>query len=236
MKVGVISDLHVEFMSDTKDMIPLLPECDLLLVAGDFCCGAQKREALRVLGDNCNQAVLVMGNHDYWETNIMSYRPREVLSDVCPSNVHILDGSYVVIDGYEIFGATLWFGDHPNVPVFAHQMNDFSRIEDFWPGVIAVNQMHRSMLAAKRFDIVVTHHMPLPLGGRHGGGLDLFYYTDMSNMMEVMGPKLWAFGHTHKPEDMEVFNTRVVSNPYGYHGFSVNEEFRDVVIDMDLLS
>jgi predicted phosphodiesterase len=77
--------------------------------------------------------------------------------------------------------------------------------------------------AAGKKSIVVTHHVPslkmrLP-GLSHDAWDDMFISPHAECFMhEDWAPKFWFFGHTHKAWDLQIGNTRCISNPFGYPG------------------
>lgn len=77
--------------------------------------------------------------------------------------------------------------------------------------------------------VVVTHHAPTHMALNtqryNPSDLDYAYYTDLTGFMYDKQPDLWVFGHTHKTLDVNIHNTRVVSNPRGYVGHDVNPYF-----------
>jgi hypothetical protein len=69
--------------------------------------------------------------------------------------------------------------------------------------------------------IILTHHAPLKnLGSSeptfYGGAMNDAFCSDLRLLMgsPIL---LWAYGHTHYPQDMIVNGTRVISNPSGYN-------------------
>ena len=104
MKLLILSDLHLEFAP--FEPMPDL-EFDVVILAGDIHSPA-KRAVQWAVGRFPNKHVIyVPGNHEYYDgrldTTLFDAR-REAES----SNVHLLDGDELVIDGVRFLGATLW--------------------------------------------------------------------------------------------------------------------------------
>lgn len=106
MKLLVLSDLHL-------DVAPLElsrnVDFDVAVLAGDI--RAPGDAAIRWMrASNAlrgRPVVFVPGNHEYYGAHLdqMRDRMRELAQH---SNVHVLDGDVVVLDGVRFLGATLW--------------------------------------------------------------------------------------------------------------------------------
>lgn len=92
--------------------------------------------------------------------------------------------------------------------------------------------------------VVLTHHMP------HPDCTPAVYADDKHNylfacsekpfgphLVSDYAPDLWVCGHTHHAFDIQIGNTRVVCNPYGYGHENGRNGFQwDKVIDTDDLA
>jgi predicted phosphodiesterase len=86
--------------------------------------------------------------------------------------------------------------------------------------------------------IVIGHHSPSFLSVHKDFKEDKYlngaYHSSLEHYMdEFPNIKLWTHGHTHYPFDYEVYSTRIVCNPRGYHGYEVAaKDFQLKVIEL----
>lgn len=86
--------------------------------------------------------------------------------------------------------------------------------------------------------IVIGHHSPSFQSVHEDYRLDKYvngaYHSSLEHIMEEYpNIKLWTHGHTHFPFDYEVFSTRVVCNPRGYHGYeAAAQDFKLKVVEL----
>lgn len=86
--------------------------------------------------------------------------------------------------------------------------------------------------------IVVGHHSPSFLSVHKDYKEDKYlngaYHSSLEHYMdEFPNIKLWTHGHTHYPFDYEVYDTRIVCNPRGYHGYeAAANDFQLKVIEL----
>ena len=152
MKIGVVSDLHLEF-GDLD--LPNHDNIDVLVLSGDICVAedlyrhpadanlvpsaiaqdprrqtaVRYREFIKKCADRFPHVIYIMGNHEHyhgvWE------RTATVIEDlVSPyGNVYFLEQANRVIDGVEFIGATLWTDCNRHDPVTMYSlkgaMNDY---------------------------------------------------------------------------------------------------------------
>lgn len=182
MKIVAISDTH------TKWKGLKIPECDILISAGDYSfCGEKhivKNFHEWLNAQDANHIISVQGNHETWvEKNFQE--AKEMALKVCPA-VHFMDEGLVEIEGIKIWcsAVTPWFHDwawnvHRGAPIKKH----WDRIPD---GI----------------DVLVTHGPP-------HGILDEVLYSDGSSSGRFVGceelleaikrvkPQVHIFGHIH---------------------------------------
>jgi glyoxylase-like metal-dependent hydrolase (beta-lactamase superfamily II) len=237
MKLRIYSDIHIEFIRNTKYpagmnawAIPVMP-CDheiVLVLAGDIDVGKHTAKFVDEMAARFKAVVYVLGNHDVWTQNIdKAYDKARATAD----NAYLLQNDAVTIDGVEFLGTTLWTdinrADPFDVWDAKQTMNDFSKIkqgenyERFTPARwMYENKVARAFLAANidadKKQVVVTHHAPdyvcgLPLKDR----IAAYYYNrDMEDLLLDAGT--WVYGHTHYCEDMVEGATRIINNSRGY--------------------
>ena len=109
MKIVAISDTH------NRHKKLEIPECDLLIHAGDFTSFGYKHEiedfAKWINKQSAKNVVIVPGNHELYFENGLPLS-KEWIKDNCP-NAHLLIEESVEIEGIKIYGSpiTPWFHD-----------------------------------------------------------------------------------------------------------------------------
>lgn len=162
--------------------------------------------------------------------------------------VHILDNHYLVHEGIAFIGGTLWTdflyqAESPaelpwRVKEARSLIRDFQVIkreagEGFSPSCMLQQNKQTSAFiyeASERFQnmpkVVVSHHIPherasSPLYLR--SATNYLYASSAAAFEDLMhssfAPSLWICGHTHQVTDVQVGQTRIVSNPMGYQRF-----------------
>lgn len=228
MKLHIISDIHLEF----SDMAIPEVDADVTVIAGDLHTGIHGLSWIRKLN---RPVIYVPGNHEYYGYNIDKIRNdfRQQKS------AYVLDNQTITLDGITFFGATMWtdfefFSD----PVFCmihalRHMNDFKFIKHQTSRLTPADtiEFHKESLvhlksfinenAAKK--VIVTHHLPSALSVQNRYKTDSMTSAFASNLDEIVersGAKLWLHGHTHDSCDYIIGQTRVVCNPRGYPPFN----------------
>lgn len=161
--------------------------------------------------------------------------------------ITLLNDTEVRFGEWTFLGGTWWTdfslnGNQPLAMIDAEGgLNDYRRITIEKHGVYrklrAKDVLHMNVLTSQfildrlfhlgnegRLDktVVVTHHAPTDLSldpDYQGSSLNPCYVNNWGNRLAYEGgPALWFHGHTHRPHDYVVGDTRVVCNPYGYPG------------------
>jgi predicted phosphodiesterase len=237
LKVQVLSDLHLEFHSDEGErfLMELDPEgVDVLVVAGDLCTRSIHKEALPFLAMRYPHVVFVLGNHDYYGCTFLQVHSN--LEAICAEheNLHWLHNEAVEIEGQRFLGTPLWFRHDPLNAVYAAGLNDFRQILDFRTWVYPENHKALAFLESnvREGDFVVTHHLPsFQSNARYRGSqLTRFFVCDVESLIVQERPAVWAHGHTHETCNYELYETRVVCNPFGYLGVEQNPHYQPRMI------
>lgn len=191
LKIVAISDTHNQHQK------VLVPECDLLIHAGDWTSMGHDQEVIKFtqwLGrqQQAKNIVVIPGNH---ELHFEKYLPfgRSFFKYHCP-NVHLLIEESVEIEGIKIYGSpiTPWFCD------WAWNRHRGEHIQRHWDAIPNDTQ------------ILITHGPPL-------GILDQTCYPDGSLREDRLGCyqlakriedlkdlDLHFFGHIHTPGGQQV--------------------------------
>ncbi|MDQ0083773.1 putative phosphodiesterase [Variovorax boronicumulans] len=104
MKLLILSDLHLEFAPFEPE--PNL-EFDAVILAGDIHSPAKRAVQWALDRFRGKPVVYLLGNHEYYDGRLDTTLA-EARREAEGSNVHLLDGDELVIDGVRFLGATLW--------------------------------------------------------------------------------------------------------------------------------
>lgn len=245
MKLNILSDLHLGF--GTLE-IPR-NDADAVILAGDI---ARPSKAVSWALDIAKPVLYVLGNHEFYGGSITN--TADELKQLCAgTNIHVLDGDAVVIEGVRFLGTTLWTdfmlcGSGEERATAMREalrfMRDFSKIRAgkarkalFTPADSAAlfntqAQWLETRLAEPHAGptVVITHHAPSrkSIHPKFSGSLlNACFVSDAEHLIDGRRARLWIHGHTHDSFDYIVNGTRVVCNPRGYakDGMSENPLF-----------
>lgn len=188
--------------------------------------------------------IVVLGNHDLWGGTLIKEYENFNLS--CKkqglNNVFLLQNNIVRLGDVKFVGGTLWTGyDRANMScmkVGMSRMNDFEFIHYSNPlnKISAENifkehegtYKHIRKNRHKEFEEqkvwVITHHAP-SFRSLYQNNTDLEGKcqedcSDASNLENLITDDIsvWVHGHIHKGNYYKIKNTKIISNPRGYHG------------------
>ncbi len=232
MKIRVLSDLHIEFISYQPDDI----ESDVVVFAGDIHLGLKGFNWIREHFKD-QEVIYVLGNHELYKE--ATPRIFEKLRDKANgSNIHILENESINIDGITFLGCTLWTDfkllDCQDVSIASAklQMTDYKKIrispqyKKISPSYTVVwHEKSKKWLQKEVLEnqseklVVVTHHAPsinsLPKELRDDP-ISASYSSNMDEFVSTINADLWVHGHIHTKCDYFIDKTRVICNPRGY--------------------
>jgi predicted phosphohydrolase len=220
----LLSDLHLDMHKDAGvsflNSIPVAS--DILVIPGDVAECASLEATLRFFCARWKDTIFCAGNHEYYSTKAKSDVDK-VLTNVKADfpNFHWLNKSSVTLGGVTFHGATLWFPNKPDHYLYRYDVADFQYIPGFEPWVYnehtaAVKYFRKNV---KEGDVLITHHLPSEacVSPRfRGDPLNRFFVGEIDTILRENKPAVSAFGHTHDPIDIKLFDTRVICNPLGY--------------------
>ncbi len=202
MKLGIFSDLHLEF-----GRWDYTPQPDIFYInAGDTHPFPEIRKDFQ--GKFQDNLFSVMGNHDYYHGTFEG------------AEAHFYSR---IEGGIKIAGATLWTDMNPvQWEGYTQVLADYSTTYRlFYNEYIHTHRIHKKFLFESGADIIVTHHAPsyLSVGEKFkGDSMNCAFatelYDDIMNMSKP--PKLWIHGHMHSRSDYMIGDTRVIAWPRGY--------------------
>jgi predicted phosphodiesterase len=249
MKLQIMSDLHREFGKDF--WFGPVEDNTVLVLAGDIELWAHEQDYIDWIyefHELYKAVIIIAGNHEYYhggdvvrDTIEMRERFRKEFK-----NVFFIEKECVIVDDVAFIGATLWTDlknqDMGVIWSAVANMNDFATIkydgEPFTPdNWFKENQDARRFIKTalentKQYkQVVVSHHLPSFMGIHpRFQGSDILNHayanTGLDNFIFENAPDLWIHGHSHESMDWVLGDvTRVVSNPRGYEGYELNENF-----------
>ena len=248
MRLRILSDLHVEF----EDFEPPPADADVVLLAGDIHVRHHGVDWARDRFPGV-PVVYVPGNHEYYGGALPAHL-ETMKRQAAGSNVRVLENEALRVGGVTFLGCTLWtdFALHGNAVLhgFAARrlVTDYRAIRAS-PAyhrlrpkdTVALHRQSADWLAAtarrcgSENTVVITHHAPsmrsLPDDFR-GNPVSAAYASNLDQLVEACGARLWIHGHLHRQSDYRLGGTRVVCNPRGYPNQPNTGFVPDLVIDV----
>lgn len=120
MRIGIISDLHIDRYNNSEDNIPLYEEAlinevkdrnvELLLIAGDISNSYElTMDFIRTVAEESGTEIkFVPGNHDLWQKEI-TQDTEEVLKRYAEQPECLVERPYIVNEEWAIAGHTGWY-------------------------------------------------------------------------------------------------------------------------------
>lgn len=245
MKIAYYSDLHLEF----KDWIPPQTDADVVVLAGDIHVGDG---AIEWAQRHFNQPVIyVLGNHEYYCNGNMQALQDALIIATKGTNIHVLLGDAIVINGVNFIGSTLWtdfnIGDNPQLSMtMAKQMiNDYKLISvdtvrnddrKFTP--LDADLLHHLALLQIKNAIkpnmpnIVVSHFGVDQRCSHeqfrGDDLSGAFNSDLTDFISVHKKHFstWIYGHTHHNHDFEICGVPIITNQRGYAPHDLTPGFK----------
>ncbi len=239
MNIQIQSDLHLDLRNDGgKKYIASMDETDVdvLVLAGDIIStsrreSARSQKALTAICKKYKSVVYVPGNHEFWGSSLTDgWATIDIWATLIP-NLHVLKpGKGYIQDNVSFIGDTLWFEQTEETLSWRRSWPDYTQILGFNEELPVFHDTAKVWLDTMMTKdmVVVTHHMPHPksIHPKYARELtNMFFLTDMSDVIAKHNPKLWIHGHTHEKFDYLVGETRIVCNPLGYVYESTESKF-----------
>lgn len=229
LTLQIASDLHIErfeYIPDPFDMIT--PSADVLVLAGDIGSLYRYEQLLQFLKKLClkfTHVLYIPGNHEFYylrnnyRLTLESLRDRLYSIQKSIPNLYVLERQGVIINGVQIFGATLWSNPTIELPKYIvriHGIDTEMYREMHMEDLTAVEQC----LSSSEYPVVVvTHYPPSFETLRHSHRKKVkhhsLYATNLERLLEGQA-RVWICGHVHSNFDYETSGgTRVVGNQLG---------------------
>lgn len=259
MKFRMMSDLHLEFENTKKELfpIPYIGE-DYLILAGDIQVGTKKQKWFKRLLKYRN-VVYILGNHEFYGHDIhllpkaMKYFAKSINETAkrrCyPGRLHFLHDEVLQIpnSNIRILGSTLWsqiapqftsqvlntMNDYKDIQCQARKINTHDTVTLHNKAVDFLSKELQNISKAEKI-LVMTHHAPHYESIIDKYRLDMVESAYASNLEYLLSNvDIWIHGHTHSSVDYIIGKCRIISNPRGYYGYSVNNDFnKDLIIKL----
>ncbi len=203
MRIGFMSDLHLEFRDKHPKLFKENPENygDVLILAGDTVLarylpdyvndpnGRSFKKLLekfeKMFFDKYTHVFMIAGNHEHYNNIYANTIPMMKKRFEGPGkNVKVFDNDFVDIDGVRFIGSTLWCDFHKGNPIsmdnVAYGMNDFRIIYKQNPLELTyVDRMNPSAGAITPSFILSEHNIAkqyiAEIASHHSG--DVFVFT-----------------------------------------------------------
>lgn len=235
MKLQYVSDLHLEFADNAHYLKehPLQVAGDILVVAGDT--GYLGKDYARHpfwdwAANNYRQVAVIPGNHEFYGGFDLNQMKNGWMHKIRP-NVACHYNSVLTFEDTDVILTTLWSAIRIE-DAFATQaaVNDFRRIRcgDKTMDWVRFNEEHhrcfhflndRIKSSAAKHIVVVTHHLPsfeLLSPEFRGSNINGAFVVELGSFIAVNPVEYWIYGHSHRNIDLQIGETRCVSNQLGY--------------------
>ena len=205
MKIQYASDLHLEFADNWRYLKenPLQVKGDILVLAGDIGYLGDDNYTKHPFWDwaseNYQQVIACMGNHEFYKFYDIAKLNDGYSLEIRP-NVHSYYNAVVHIGDIDFIISTLWARIPLKEAYYTEQVSSMARRK-----------------------IVVTHHVPSfqmqcpKFAESQANGA---FMVELEDYIKVSGIDYWIYGHSHYNVEIEIGNTKCVSNQLGYvfHG------------------
>ena len=246
MKIQILSDLHLEFLSPSQIdcLVGKIEHVgDVLVLAGDIGNGmaSHYRKFIERMALLFTKVFVVAGNHEYYGNDIET--TNQEIQSVCDSwkNVSFLCSKWEDYGGMRWIGTTLWSHVEETTKCFT---NDIRYIQNM--PMHKYNQRHQEAvqfltetleMSQEKPCIVITHYLPSmtlihekyknhedePFNQWFASALDPLIESHTQHL------PLWIYGHTHDPSYTRLFETDMVGNPIGYEGENKSPNWNFIV-------
>ena len=215
----------------------------------------QSKMIIDFISDLCsryNHVMMVMGNHEHY-SGTFEKTAGLIRKNLAFENFYLLNNESVEVDGVTFYGGTLWTDCGGDVSMYGYQieyyMNDYRAIKTLKEGYRRLRARdtcleHSKFLLGLRHAtkdaeklVVVGHHAPsqksVHMMYQRAGVSNYAYFSHLEKYIHAYKPVLWVHGHMHTKSDYMIDETRVVANPFGYHGHEVtfnNLEIKEIEI------
>ena len=240
MKLQYASDLHLEFPENREFLKrnPLLPEGDVLLLAGDivpFAVMDKYSDFFTYISDTFKTTYWIPGNHEYYNSDISARTG--TFNEKIKENLFLVNNVSVIQENVKLDFSTLWTNISPgNQFEIRQRLSDFHAIKYNRRGLTTdhYNFLHEQCLSflfeeiskegaekeGAEKKVIVTHHIPTFMNYPEkykGDSLNEAFAVEMHDDILKSKPDFWIFGHHHcNTSDFLIGSTILTTNQLGY--------------------
>ncbi len=231
MKIAYLSDLHADAYSSLNIVVP---ECDVLLLAGDMATTPDGAQAVVQYLRNITDAPIlyVLGNHEYYGFEFPTIRKayRNQVQKI--EQVYLLERREFVLDKVRFLGTTLWsdLSNPLDATMCKMGLNDFNLIQHDGGRLTTseyTEEWKRNSKWLRRklrtdfegVTVVFTHHSPSEktcAKQYRRSTIRHAFHSKMEDMLDECGPPIWIYGHDHVTAESTYGETALLSNQAGY--------------------
>lgn len=249
MRIWFMSDIHLEF---GKCRIREVPDCDVIVLAGDIGWGAQGWDwSEKNLGHLNKPVIFICGNHEFYSSKMSIYQLYAHLGAKEHEHIKLLQNGVREIDDVVFVGGTLWTDFNLTSNRDIDMLNADKAINDYkWityrintrnslitpENILEENQITTQVIkteitkakTAGKKVVVVTHHAPFEKSCSEdfkGDPDNVYYVNSFDRDYDFPLPDMWIHGHLHNTTDYMIGECHVVTNPRGYVGVALNPNF-----------
>jgi predicted phosphohydrolase len=213
---------------------PLIPEGDILILAGDvvpFNMMDKAKYFFDYVFENFEMTYWIPGNHEFYGSDV-NERSGSFQEEI-RNNIILLNNTSVKYENFKIIFSTLWTSiGEKYANDIKHRMNDFRVIKDDGLSLRAkkYNQLHQDCLTfiqkelngcdENEKSIVVTHHVPTKINypkKYEGSILNEAFAVELEDFIKEFKPDYWIYGHHHSNiKDFNIGKTQLITNQLGY--------------------
>lgn len=261
MRLAYMSDLHMEF---GNPILPMNKNnADVLILAGDiflardFIDQNPKRRKLYTkflthISEQFPMVIIIAGNHEMYRWRDTEFNEHgsylKILREAITPyrNIRFLENEHIDLGEVRFIGATLWTDFGNANPLIMEQarlgMNDY-HTSRYTPHDTLL--WHRESMeyirkhVSSHKKVVMISHMAPSFMSVHpmyqGDSLNSAYATELFEFISDH-PQIvvWFHGHMHHTIDYVIGNTRILTNPYGYHHHQENMHFnKNAFVDFE---
>jgi predicted phosphodiesterase len=236
MKIQITADLHIEYLTSTKNLIDIGTDSEILILAGDIGCAyniKQLMDFFESIVHKYHHVIYVPGNTEFYikrfnmPKSLYTLNERLKLIEKRFPNVHILNRKTIQIDKVVFTGCVLWSNPVDTLPQYVriHEVDKETFSENNKNDITYIKASIELVKSLGLKHVIITHYCPLSFSDfpefthpRH----DLYF----NNLTLTPTPgTTWIYGHIHVCDDREKDGTRYISNSRGKKT-KISEDYR----------
>ena len=232
--------MHLEFPQNRKWLAknPLIPQADLLILAGDivpYVYSNWAAEFYETISKDFQQVFSIFGNHEFYRGEINTAFPS--YNEKIKDNITQFNNTSILYNNVRFIFSSLWTDIPLNLRSEVQEMlNDYRLIKKRTIFKELVNMQVEDMvnyhqqsleflqkeleLYKNEKTVVVTHHVPIYESLPKSFMKPVLKYSYGNNLTDLIidNPQIsfWICGHCHYPDQRNIGETVIIRNPLGY--------------------